>query len=420
MVLLYCKCLNYLKDNFPRFYIEKYDKKIEVNFNNPINSNENLLHDKTQAYENKLQKELIAFEEIPNKEINQIQLGKFSGLILSPTNNNKRENKQLDEALVYSNKDPDPNSPNLSNIYSDISFTSKKHLSLKNLNRLQNTNSYKKEGKKLIFDGNSTESANQAGNYNSNNNGLSYNYQSNFSLSQNCSVDQALYMSNEFTTNGNNLPTYNINEQHSEQFYNFMPKKNFVFFYLEIINFNFCLKDYFRTVYPEINIVLIVEINDCIFSQEKIFFLKSDENTYSPILRKEDLKYLDDNKTNRYRIIRHIEIKEENDPIKISLNFYSFTNQKLLYIGSEDLFIRISSENNFEKFYLYQNIHCKYLSKKVGNLSYNYAYKMDEIYELEIDREISKSLKSFTVSLFFNILNIIYIKKRNLKKINFS
>ena len=68
----------------------------------------------------------------------------------------------------------------------------------------------------------------------------------------------------------NNIPNNNCSESNLVKIQNFLPKKNFVFFYLEIQNFNFCLKDYFKNNYPEINLMLILEINDSIESQEKM------------------------------------------------------------------------------------------------------------------------------------------------------
>ena len=195
----------------------------------------------------------------------------------------------------------------------------------------------------------------------------------------------------------NNIPNNNCSESNLVKIQNFLPKKNFVFFYLEIQNFNFCLKDYFKNNYPEINLMLILEINDSIESQEKIFFVKSNENIYQPIVKKKDLIFQDDNKSNKYRIIKPIEIIDENYPLKISFNFYSFTNNKLLYIGSEELYLKINQENNLEKFYIYQNIYLKYVSKKIGNLSFNYCYNIKEIYFNEINSEIKKNFQIFNV-----------------------
>lgn len=237
------------------------------------------------------------------------------------------------------------------------------------------------------------------------------NYNSNFSLRD---VNQALtYNSSTKNSQNNNTTIYNIGDFNSEKIRlylpNFFPKKNFVFIYFEIINFNFCLKDYFKSIYPEINLVMILEINDSVLSQEKIFFIKADENIYQPILKKDDLQFQDHNRINRIRIIKPVEIHDENYPIKISFNFYTFTNQKLLSIGSEDLFFTINPEYNMQKFYLYQNIHFKYVSKKIGNLSFNYCYKSDEIYPQDLLLEMKKNMKSFSVNnKYFSFLSFLF------------
>jgi len=232
----------------------------------------------------------------------------------------------------------------------------------------------------------------------------SYNFNSNFSLRD---INQDLNYNN-ITSNS---AIYNTNDFNTEKIQNFLTnlltRKKFVFIYFEIINFNFCLKDYFKSIYPEINLVMIFNINDCVLSQEKIFFINADENIYYPILKKEDMNFQDYNKINRYRIIKPVDITDYNYPIKISFLFYTFTNQKLLSIGSENLFFKIGQENNMKKFYKYQNIHLKYVSKKVGNLSFNYCYKLDELYSHDMSIKKKKNLKEFAVRNYLNIFLLI-------------
>ena len=239
------------------------------------------------------------------------------------------------------------------------------------------------------------------------------NYNSNFSLSQNSSVVMQMQEETEKnfgTLSNNNFAIYDINELASNNLgatpadpMNFFPKKTFGFIYFEILNFSFSQKDYFKTIYPEMNLVMIMEINDCPMSQEKIFFTKFDEKTYIPILKKEDLQYQDDKKINRYRVIKSLEINDdyENYPIKISFNFYSFTNMRLLSLGSEDFFFTLDNDNKLNKFHLYQNIYLKYVSKKIGNLGFNYSFKTEEIYKKDLLMEMKNSLKVFTVKFYF-------------------
>lgn len=321
-----------------------------------------------------------------NKNFLNIESFKFENnhnenLILNSPSNLAYKETNLEDLGNYIN--PDPQYPNFANC-SELNSGNKKRKSLtrvsSNCNEDQNNN--------LSVISNNESSV------------ADFDYNSNFSLRD---VNQASFNSTNLGRNSinGNSAVCNMSDFNTEkiQIYlpNFLPKKNFVFLYFEIINFNFCLKDYFRSIYPEMNLVLVLEINDSILSQEKIFFVKADENIYHPILKKEDLQYQDDNRINRYRIIKPVEINDENFPIKISFNFYSFTNQKLLSIGSDELFFKINLENNLHKFYMYQNIHMKYVSKKIGNLSFNYSYKLDEIYSHNLNTDLKSNLKCFTV-----------------------
>lgn len=184
---------------------------------------------------------------------------------------------------------------------------------------------------------------------------------------------------------------------------NYFSKKTYSFILFEINNFCFTQKEYFKNIYPEINLVMILEINDCILSQEKIFFFHSDDmtnNIYYPYIKKEDMKF------NRYRIIKPIEINDEEFPIKISISFYSFTNFKLLLIGSEEIFLTLRKERELQKFNFYHNIHIKYTNKKIGNLCFNLAYKIDELYPHQLLDEIGCSLNCLTVILFHILIKL--------------
>jgi len=360
-----------------------------------------------------------------NKELLNIESFKFENninnsknLILNSVANLNYKETNLEDIRNYIN--PDPRFPNFAICTSDLDSPIKRRKSLAymsdnsiedQINIHNNNNNISTLSNPEIS---KSDFANSFQNNNLNNNHSSNNindFNSNFSMRD---VNQASINSINFgcnSTSGNSA-MYNFSDFNTEKIQkylpNFLPKKNFIFLYFEIINFNFSLKDYFKSIYPEINLVLVLEINDSILSQEKIFFGKADENIYYPILKKEDLQYQDENRINRYRIIKPIQINDENDPIKISFNFYSFTNQKLLSIGSEDLFFRINLENIMQKFYMYQNIHMKYVSKKIGNLSFNYCYKLDEIYSHNLPLEIKNNLKCFTVMLRFFTFNFIY------------
>lgn len=399
-----------LSDVFPTFFIEKYHNKKRQLYKNAENTSidnqeenqdkENLVNNGQLAYLN-----FNKFDSSAEKNFINLESFKFENsnsnkkLILNSPSNLAYKEKNLENIRNFIN--PDPQIPNFVNS-SELNSSQKKRKSL-NINNL--TKEDHNSNISVLSNYNESSVADFANSFqNTNiNNATNNDYNSNFSMRD---VNQASFNSINLGRNSiNSNAVYNIGDFNTEkiQLYlpNFLPKKNFVFLYFEIINFNFCLKDYFKSIYPEMNLVLVLEINDSILSQEKIFFVKADENIYQPILKKEDLQYQDDNRINRYRIIKPIEINDENYPIKISFNFYSFTNQKLLSIGSEDLFFKINPENNLQKFYMYQNIHIKYVSKKIGNLSFNYCYKLDEIYSHNLVTEKQNNLKCFTVNFIY-------------------
>jgi len=185
---------------------------------------------------------------------------------------------------------------------------------------------------------------------------------------------------------------------------NYFTKKNFAFILFELNNFCFTQKEYFKNIYPEVNLVMVIEFNDCVVSQEKIFFYCSnDDNSnliYLPFLNKEDLKF------NRYRIIKPIEMNDEEFPIKISINFYTFINYKMLTIGNEEIFLTLKKDNEMQKFNFYYNVHLKFVNKKVGNTLFNIAYKIDEIYQNQLFEKIDKNLTILSVKNIFLFISI--------------
>jgi hypothetical protein len=147
----------------------------------------------------------------------------------------------------------------------------------------------------------------------------------------------------------------------------------------------FSSKENFKFTYPEINLVMIIDFNDQVNMQEKIFFTKSNDsdpsnNTYYPILRKDEIE------TNKYRIGKFFQINNnENLLFKISILLYTFTNHKILPIGSEDIYLKINGNlTETKKFHMYQNIHQRFVNKKVGNFNFDLTYKVDDFYYNQI------------------------------------
>jgi hypothetical protein len=209
-------------------------------------------------------------------------------------------------------------------------------------------------------------------------------------------------LDDENSENANLLGANNFNNNFMLK--NYFTKKNYAFILFELNNFCFTQKDYFKNIYPELNLVMVIELNDCVLSQEKIFFFRTNDdnsnNIYYPFLKKEDLK------CHKYRIIKPIEMNDEEFPIKISISFFTYTNAKMLPIGNEDIFLTLKKEREMQKFNFYHNMHLKYVNKKVGNTFFNLAYKIDEIYPNQLLEEINKNLE--TLSVNFLIINYNY------------
>jgi hypothetical protein len=175
---------------------------------------------------------------------------------------------------------------------------------------------------------------------------------------------------------------------------NVFSKKNFIFLYFEINHFIFWARDYLISLYPELNLVMVIEVNDSKLTQEKIYFTRSKEdvNRYNPMKKKIDLNI------NNYRILQAFEVSEADKefPFKISINFYTYTNHKMINICNDEIFVKVSKEGEFQKYKMYQNIYMKHYNKKVGNLIFNFAYKSNELYPMDLEEEKQKFLGKFT------------------------
>jgi hypothetical protein len=175
---------------------------------------------------------------------------------------------------------------------------------------------------------------------------------------------------------------------------NVFSKKNFIFLYFEINHFIFWARDYLISLYPEVNLVMVIEINDSKLTQEKIFFTRSkeDANKYNPLKKKIDMG------VNNYRILQAFEVSEADRdfPFKISFNFYTYTNHKMISICNDEIFVKMTKEGEMQKYKMYQNIYMKHYHKKVGNLIFNFAFKLNELYPMDLEEEKSKYLRKFS------------------------
>jgi hypothetical protein len=180
--------------------------------------------------------------------------------------------------------------------------------------------------------------------------------------------------------------------------------RNFIFFYFEFHYFSLWGKEYLSAIYPELNLIMVIEINDSKVTQEKIPLVKSKkkdkikEVRYYPELKKQDLN------TKVYRIIQAFDVNQSNRnsfPFKINISFYTFTNHKMLLICNDEFFLRATREGEMQKYTMLRNTYARHYHKKLGNLLFNFSYKSDDLSPSELDYEKQKMLKNFFVRFVF-------------------
>lgn len=148
---------------------------------------------------------------------------------------------------------------------------------------------------------------------------------------------------------------------------------------------------------------MLIDFNDQVNMQEKVYFVKSQEsdptnNTYDPVFRKDELE------NKKYRIGKFFQINNnENFLFKISILLYTFTNHRILPIGSEEIYLRVCGTNSeMKKFHMYQNIHQRFVNKKVGNLNFDLTYKVDDFFYNQIVNERNVLFNQLSVRIFYN------------------
>lgn len=148
----------------------------------------------------------------------------------------------------------------------------------------------------------------------------------------------------------------------------------YIVFYFEIDYLMIWVKDYLKSLYPELNYILVIQIDDDLATSEKIYLNKTIENfKYIPMPKKEDLNRQTSKKN--YRFMKIIKNNLEKTIHKISLTLCTYAKGQLIPISYEDIFIKTKHDYQMLKFKLYKNMNMKYNNKKVANVLFSFIFK---------------------------------------------
>ncbi len=180
-------------------------------------------------------------------------------------------------------------------------------------------------------------------------------------------------------------------------------KRQYLIFYLEFNYFNLMkwAKDYLAGIYPEINLIVLIELDDDVKTQQKIFLVSSDEkNKYLPMNKSQDAT-----KKTGYRFVRFINDTDNSNmvnikPHKLKIQICTYCNERLAVISQEEIYFNINPGQELSKFQFYHNMISTTVMKKIGNILLSFSYKMEEmkINLGETDEQYQKYVGLFYVS----------------------
>ena len=145
----------------------------------------------------------------------------------------------------------------------------------------------------------------------------------------------------------------------------FSMNKDHLTFYFSIKRLQIFEREFLLNMYPELNLVLILDIDDSKVNQKKVFFMRVKTSStkilsFEPIPEKgeENLKFT----------LQTKKPKDNANIKKISFCFYSYTLHKLLGICNDEIYFEVNEENAFKQYQINREYFMKNTGKKIGEL----------------------------------------------------
>jgi len=173
-------------------------------------------------------------------------------------------------------------------------------------------------------------------------------------------------------------------------------KNTYLIFYLEFNYFNLIklAREYLMSIYPELNLIMIIELDDNPNTQQKIVLENNiEKNKYIPMNNQED-----QNQKSGFRFIRFVSYADNNNNAhKIKIQISTYTNDKLSVISEDEIYFETNPSYEMHKFQILNNMISKAVSKKIGNIFMKFTYKVEYLNKAI---EVSDNLYQHYMSLF--------------------
>ena len=200
------------------------------------------------------------------------------------------------------------------------------------------------------------------------------------------------------------------NEHQFKNTFKNLHNMQYLIFYLEFNYFNLIKssKEYLMSVYPELNLIVLIELDDDVNTQQKIVLVRSEKNDernkYIPMQKQNDMI-----KKTGYRYLRFLSYANSHNyksSHKLKIQLCTYSNEKLSIFSEEDIYFETNPSHEIHKFQFSTNMSCDTVMKNMGNVILSFMYKM-EYTKTPIDKDSSQNDYMTTFSVIFLILNFL-------------